>query len=160
VSGLTVSRAARSDRGNHPLTGHAVLMATYVAAVASGLVVADRMHRLPRRPSMTDVVLLGAATAKGARLISRAKVTTVVRAPFTEYQRDAGHGEVDEAPTGGGVHRALGELLVCPYCLAPWIGALLGGLMVARPREGRALAGLLSVAAAADMVQKGMASRR
>jgi hypothetical protein len=158
--GVAARPAAAGERGNHPLRSHAVLMATYGTAVASGLVMADRMHRLPRTPGLTDVVLLGAATAKAARLLSRAKVTMIVRAPFTEYQRDAGHGEVDEAPTGGGLQRALGELLVCPYCLAPWIAAGLGGLMVARPREGRAVAGLLSVAAVADVVQKGMAARR
>jgi hypothetical protein len=134
-------------------------MTAYAALVAAGLLAAQRSHRLPRRPSISDLVLLGAGTAKAARLISRAKVTMVVRAPFTRYQRDAGHGEVDEAPTGSGVHRALGELLVCPYCLAPWIAAALGSLMVARPREGRAVAGLLTAAAVADVMQKGLAQR-
>jgi len=107
--GIAAPPTAAGERGNHPLRSHALLMATYGTAVASGLVMADRMHRLPRTPSLSDVVLLGAATAKAARLLSRAKVTMIVRAPFTEYQRDAGHGEVDEAPTGGGLHRALGE---------------------------------------------------
>jgi hypothetical protein len=151
---------AGARRGNHPLGGHALLMALYAAAVTSGLVAAERSHRLPRRPGIPDLLLLGTATAKAARLVSRARVTMVVRAPFTEFQRDAGHGEVEEAATGGGVHRALGELLVCPYCLAPWIAAALGGAMIARPREGRAIAGLLTAAAVADVMQQGLASRR
>ena len=45
--GIAAPPTAAGERGNHPLRSHALLMATYGTAVASGLVMADRMHRLP-----------------------------------------------------------------------------------------------------------------
>jgi Protein of unknown function (DUF1360) len=59
------------------------------------------------------------------------------RAPFTRFQDDAGAGEVNEAARGHGLQRAIGELLVCPYCLDLWIAAAFtAGLLVA-PRATR-----------------------
>ena len=148
---------AREER--HPFGAHAALMTAYAVVVGSGLVAAERTGRLPSRPNPLDIALLGAATAKGARLISRARVTMVLRRPFTEYHHDAGHGEVEESATGRGFHRAVGELLTCPYCLAPWIAAALGGLLLVRPRTGRTVTGLLAAAAVSDLVQERLSAR-
>ena len=66
------------------------------------------------------------------------------------YQGSAGHGEVDEEPRGHGVQRAVGELLVCPYCLATWVaGGFVAGMAVS-PRRTRAVAGLFATVAIAD----------
>jgi hypothetical protein len=76
-----------------------------------------------------------------------------VRAPFTRFEDDAGPGEVSEAARGHGLRRAIGELLVCPYCLDLWIGAALtAGLLVA-PRATRWLATVLTVLFGADLLQ-------
>ena len=68
-------------------------------------------------------MLLGAATAKLSRLVAKDRVLAVVRAPFTRFDEDTQRGEVSESARGTGVQRALGELLVCEYCLAQWVSA-------------------------------------
>ncbi len=93
------------------------------------------MHRgreLPDTIATRDPVLLALAVHKTSRLIARDRVTSTVRAPFTDFQDDAGPSEVDEAARGHGLRRAVGELLVCPYCLGLWVAAgFTGGLAVA-----------------------------
>jgi hypothetical protein len=86
-------------------------------------------------------------------MITRDRVTSAVRAPFTTFQGDAGHAEVDEAARGHGLRRAIGELLICPYCLGMWISAgLLAGLIVA-PRPTRWIASAFAVLTGADVLQ-------
>jgi hypothetical protein len=103
--------------------------------------------------SPRDMALLATATHKTARLVAKDRVTSTLRAPFTEFQDDAGPGEVDEAARGRGLRRAIGELLVCPYCLNMWIAAAMtAGLLVA-PRATRWFAGLMSVLFGADLLQ-------
>jgi hypothetical protein len=80
-------------------------------------------------------------------------VTSAARAPFTEYQGDSGAGEVEEAARGHGMRRAIGELLLCPYCLGMWIAtAFTAGLIVA-PRATRWIASALTTLFGADMLQ-------
>ena len=53
---------------------------------------------------------------------------------------------------GTGLRRALGELLVCPYCLGMWIAtAFAAGLLVA-PRLTRQIAAVLSAQFGADVL--------
>src|SRR5687768_10371850 len=76
-----------------------------------------------------------------------------LRAPFTRYQAPAGHGELEEAPRGRGMQYAIGELLVCPYCLAQWVA---GGFAVGHvfaPRTTRLLSAMWAAQAIADGVQ-------
>lgn len=76
-----------------------------------------------------------------------------MRAPFTRFQDDAGAGEVEEAARGRGLRRAIGELLVCPYCLDVWVAcALTAGLLLA-PRATRWIAAILSATSGADALQ-------
>jgi hypothetical protein len=80
-------------------------------------------------------------------------VTSGIRAPFTQYQDDAGPGEVSEQPRGRGLRRAIGELLVCPYCLGMWTSAaFVAGLLVA-PRLTRWLAAVLAIFFGSDVLQ-------
>ena len=76
-----------------------------------------RGRRLPERIGASDLLLLGVATYKLSRLISKDSVTSVIRASFAEFQGPAGLNEVNEQPRGSGVQHALGELLTCPFCL-------------------------------------------
>lgn len=110
-------------------------------------------HELPDHVAPEDMALGAVATHKLARAIAKDRVASTIRAPFTEFQHDAGPAEVEEAARGTGLRRALGELLICPYCLDMWIGAaFLAGLIVF-PRPTRWIASLFSVLTGADLMQ-------
>ncbi len=139
-----------------PLRGYLALTSAFGAAVA-GVVVAERRagRRIPERFGAGDLLLLGVATHKLSRLIARDKVTSFARAPFTRYQEAAGHGEVEEQPRGEGLRLAVGELVVCPYCLAQWIAAGLVAAHVAAPRQTRAVAAVYAAETVSDFLQAG-----
>jgi len=139
---------------HRPLAGYSAISAGFGVALA-GAVTATRLsgRELPERLSATDLVLAGIATHKISRLIAKDKVTSFVRAPFTRFQEKSGHGELEEAPRGTGLRHAIGELLVCPYCLAQWIaGAFTVGYVYA-PRATRLLAAMWTIHAVADGAQ-------
>ncbi len=98
---------------------------------------------------------MAGATYKLSRLIAKDRVTSVIRAPFTRFQEDIGHGEVAEAARGRGLQRALGELLVCDYCMGQWVSAGFVGLHAVAPRPARTLAATFTVLGAADVLQLG-----
>jgi hypothetical protein len=141
--------------GEHrPLAGYGVLMGGFAVAFAGALAAATRAGRpLPERLSPQDIVLTAVATHKVSRLLAKDRVTSFVRAPFTEYQESAGHGEVEEAARGRGLRKATGELLVCPYCLGQWIAGAFTVGHVAAPRVTRLLTGMWTAHALADAVQ-------
>jgi hypothetical protein len=100
-----------------------------------------------------DVILIGTASHKLSRLIAKDKVTSFLRAPFTEYQGRGGPAEVEERARGEGVRRAIGELLICPYCLGLWsAGAFHAGLIFA-PRTTRIVASTLTALTLSDFLQ-------
>ncbi|HEY0388806.1 MAG TPA: DUF1360 domain-containing protein [Gaiellales bacterium] len=137
-----------------PLAGRAALSAGFATAIAGGALAARRAGlRIPERLDTGDVLAAGVATYKLARIISKDKVTTFARAPFTEYQERAGRGEVEEAPRGGTFRRAVGELLTCPYCLGVWIASGFVGGLVAAPRQTRMVIAAVDVVALSDGLQ-------
>jgi hypothetical protein len=136
-----------------PLAAYAVLTGAFFAALAGAGAAARAQRREIDRPSLVDVLLHGLATQKASRLIAKDKVTSFLRAPFTRYQEPGGHGELEEAPRGDGLRYAIGELLVCPYCVAQWVA---GGLAVGHvfaPRATRLLSAMWATQAIADGVQ-------
>lgn len=139
---------------DRPLAAYGALTATFGAALAAALVTLRASGRqLPERPRASDLVLAGIATHKVSRLLARDRVTSFVRAPFTRYQEPAGHGEVEEQPRGTGIRLALGELLVCPFCLAQWVAAAFAVGLVAAPRETRFIAGIYVAETLSDVLQ-------
>ena len=139
---------------DEPLAGRITLMGTFAASVAAATLVARAGGRsAPERPHPADVVMTGVATHKLSRLLTKAKVTSVVRAPFTELEGPAGKGEVNERPRGRGLQRAIGELLVCPYCVGQWISAGFAAGLVISPRATRLVAAAYSAQAIADFLQ-------
>jgi hypothetical protein len=137
-----------------PLAGRAALTTGFAAAIAGGTIAARRSGlRVPERLHTGDVLAAGVATYKLARIISKDKVTTFARAPFTEYQERAGRGEVEEAPRGGQFRQAIGELLTCPYCLGVWIASGFVGGLAAAPRQTRMVIAALDVVAISDALQ-------
>ena len=136
-----------------PFRTYATLAGVFNGAFAGALVTAKRSGRLPDRIEDRDVILIGIASHKLSRLVAKDKVTSFLRAPFTEYQGRGGPAEVEERARGEGVRRAIGELLICPYCLGLWTsGAFHAGLLFA-PRVTRVLASTLTALTLSDFLQ-------
>lgn len=139
---------------DRPLAGYGVLLATFFGSSAAFAAWLARSGRaVPGRVDPGDVALVSIAVHKASRLVTKDRATSVLRAPFTRYQAPATAGEVDEAARGRGLRRALGELLVCPYCIGMWIAAVLtAGLLVA-PRFTRWVSFALTTLTIADFLQ-------
>jgi hypothetical protein len=138
---------------HRPLAGYAVLTGSFGVAMSAALFAAKRRNSFPEDLSSRDLALIGVATHKLSRLISKDKVTSFVRAPFTRYQEPAGHGEVEEKPRGRGLRLAVGELLVCPYCMGQWVAAGLTAGLILAPRPTRAVAGMYAALTISDFLQ-------
>jgi hypothetical protein len=138
-----------------PLGGYAVLLMVFSGLVALLTALRIRSRRdWPQQIPAQDIALLSVATFKLSRLITKDKVTAAIRAPFTEYTGDGGPAEVEEKPRGEGLHRAVGELLVCPYCVAQWVATGLLAAYVWQPRLTRTAASLFAVVTGADYMQQ------
>jgi hypothetical protein len=146
--------AGHSPDRDRPLGGYAALMgALTTLAGAFGAWFHASGRPLPDEISARDLALLTVASHKAARLIARDRVTSAVRAPFTRYQGDAGAGEVDEAARGTGLRRAIGELLVCPYCLGMWTSAAFTASLLVSPRFTRWFASVLAMFFGTELLQ-------
>ena len=136
------------------LRGYGVLMGVFSAlATAFAAWFRTSGRELPERIEGRDLVLLTVASHKASRMLSKDRVTSPLRAPFARYEGEAGPGEVSESPRGRGLRRAIGELLLCPYCLGMWTSAgLVGGLLVV-PRFTRWAASVLSIFFGSELLQ-------
>ena len=141
-------------RERPPFAAYATFATAFHVAMAGAVAAAKRSGRdLPERVQAGDIVLIGTASFKLSRLISKKKVTAFVRAPFTELEGSGGPAELEEHPRGSGLRRAMGELLVCPYCLGLWAsGAFHAGLLFA-PRATRFSASVLTAMTISDFLQ-------
>jgi hypothetical protein len=146
--------AGHSPDQERPLGGYAALMAIFAAVVGGFSAWVRRSGReLPERPSPGDLALVTVATHKASRLLAKDRVTSTVRAPFTEFEDDAGAGEVSEKARGRGLRRAVGELVICPYCLGLWVAAVFAAGLVVAPRPTRWAAGALAAVFGSDVLQ-------
>lgn len=138
------------------LGGHAALTFGWGGSVAALALAHRRSGRpLPERVPPGDLALLSVATYKLSRLIAKDRVTSFLRAPFTRHRGESDRpGEVDEEPRGRGLQRAVGELLVCPYCLAQWVGTGLLASYIRDPRLARTVAAAFTIVAASDILQQ------
>ncbi|HYY35375.1 MAG TPA: DUF1360 domain-containing protein [Candidatus Binatia bacterium] len=136
------------------LAEYASLLVFYVASVAALTGAAREQNRLPRKFGLLDLALLGIATHKLSRIVAKDRITSILRAPFVNYIRSAGAGEVEEEPRGRGIQRGIGQLISCPYCMAPWCATALGFGLVFAPRVTRFLAGILASVAASDFLHR------
>jgi Protein of unknown function (DUF1360) len=149
------SLASRYAPGQErPLGSYAILTGAYGSALAGSLIAwRARGHELPERFTLADVLLVGIASHKLSRLIAKDKVTSFIRAPFTRFQEASGHGEVEEEPCGHGLRLAVGELLVCPYCLAQWVATGLTLGLVGAPRLTRTIGTIFVAHTVSDFLQ-------
>ncbi|HZQ77330.1 MAG TPA: DUF1360 domain-containing protein [Acidimicrobiia bacterium] len=151
---LVAGYAPGQDR---PLGGYAVLMGLYGTAVAAGAV-ALRRRRWPL-PDVcpADIALVGLATHKLARRVTKDSVTSPLRAPFTRYEGVAGPAELKEGVRGSGVRKAVGELISCPFCISQWVATGFTFGLVVAPRATRWTASVFASLALADFLQFGYA---
>lgn len=137
-----------------PLAAYAALAGTYLSVSGGSLLALRRSKRaLPERIDPTDVLLIGVASHKLSRLITKDKVASFIRAPFTRYEESSGQGEVEEEPVGHGLRLAVGELLICPYCLSQWTATGFSLGLIAAPRFTRLLATVFVASTISDFLQ-------
>jgi hypothetical protein len=161
VNGWARSQAeAYRNEDDRPLAGYLGALSVYAAGVG-GLTLAARALGVgaPERVTPFDLALVGLATHKTARIISKDAVTSPLRAPFTVYDEPAGDAELAEHPRkGSGAQHAVGELLTCPFCLAQWVATGFTAGLVFAPRVTRLAALVMSSTAVSDFLQLGYAA--
>ena len=151
------SRCRRSvaRRNPHPRGGFAALVGIYAAGVTGASVFAKR-RGLPDRVSPWDLVLIGVATHKLSRRLTKDSVTS----PFAHRSPSSGSPRapvVNEEVKGRGLKKAIGELVTCPFCIGQWVAtALVFGLVFA-PRHPAWFTSVFASAAIADFLQLGYA---
>lgn len=151
LGSLTSHYAPGQER---PLRSYAVLAGVYGSSLVGALIALRARHgELPERFAVSDLLLVGIASHKLSRLIAKDKVTSFLRAPFTRFQDSSGQGEVEEEPCGHGLRLAVGELLVCPYCLSQWVATGLTLGLVSAPRHTRLLSGIMVTHTISDFLQ-------
>jgi hypothetical protein len=147
---------AETPRAPHRIMGYLTLLSLYGGAVAVAALLGQRRGReTPDRYGVQDLVFGAIATHKFTRLLAKDGVTTPLRAPFTNFEENAGSAEVNESPREGHLTHVPGEVLSCPFCLAPWVAtAYVAGLALS-PGSARAWASTFAVVAGSDWLQQG-----
>jgi hypothetical protein len=138
-----------------PYAAYATIMGTFAGGLAAAGALARLLDRDPRDHDALDLVVLGLATFKAARTISRDEVTSFLREPFVEGQAHEGGEEPVET---GDMRQAIGELVTCSRCVGTWVAAGLGVSQVLAPRFGRLLTWTLAAGGANDWLQAGFAT--
>ncbi|MEU8651499.1 DUF1360 domain-containing protein [Streptomyces sp. NPDC048737] len=137
-----------------PLGGYLAAM-TGFGAYTAAWTTAVRLRRrpLPDRPEPWDVILTAVATFRLSRLLSKASVTSPLRAPFTRYVGPQGPAELHEEARADDGKGAVGELVTCPFCTSVWVVSTLTAGRLLWPRGTRTAMGALTALAGADALQ-------
>ena len=137
-----------------PLLSYLTFMSIFGTLLAAGLALAKRQSReLPESVSAGQLLLIGTASHKLSRIVAKDKVTSPLRAPFTELEGKGGPAEFEERSRGTGVRKAIGELLICPFCLGLWVIAGFSIGLLFAPRVTRFIASLFAALTIADFLQ-------
>ncbi len=91
-----------------PLGGYAVLAGLFTLALGSAVASAETADEELPELSWSDLLLLGVATHKLSRIVTKDLVTSPFRAPFVKFKKSAGAGEVEEEARGEGIQEAVG----------------------------------------------------
>lgn len=144
-----------ADPGERPpLLSYLGFMSVFGTLVAAALAVVKRQGReLPESIPAGQLLLIGAASHKLSRILSKDKVTSPLRAPFTELEGKGGPAEFEERSRGTGVRKAIGELLICPFCLGLWVIAGFSIGLLFAPRVTRFIASLFAALTISDFLQ-------
>ena len=138
-----------------PTRDYAALVAIFNGLLATVLLTRRCLREpLPDRIEPRDLALFALSTQKLSRVITKDKVTSAFRAPFTEVEGKGAAGELEERGRGQGLRRAIGDLLTCPFCLGTWIasGFIYGHIF--SPRLTRTVASIFAVGGLADFLQQ------
>jgi hypothetical protein len=137
-----------------PFAPYLAFMSIFGTLVSVALLIAKRQGReLPEKIGPGELLLVGTASHKLSRVLSKDKVTSPLRAPFTELEGKGGPAEFEESSRGTGVRKAIGELLICPYCLGLWVVAAFSIGLLFAPRVTRFIASLFSALTISDFFQ-------
>jgi hypothetical protein len=137
-----------------PLLSYLTFMSIFGSLLAAALAIAKRRGReLPESVPAGQLLLIGTASHKLSRIVSKDKVTSPLRAPFTELEGKGGPAEFEERSRGTGVRKAIGELLICPFCLGLWVIAAFSVGLLFAPRVTRFVASLFAALTISDFLQ-------
>jgi len=142
-------------RQTPPHGAYAAIMGVFVGGLGAAGALARALNRDPRENTALDLAVLGLATFKAARTITRDEVTSFIREPFVEGEAHAG-GE--QAVETGDMRQAIGELVTCSRCVGTWAAAGLAATQIVAPRFGRLLTWTLATAALNDWLQAAFAA--
>jgi hypothetical protein len=143
-----------AENEDRPLGGYAALMAVYGTGVAGMALLVRRRGPKPLPPvRFGDILLVGAATHKVARRLTKSSVTSPLRAPFTRYEGRSGPAELHEEVRGAGLQKAVGELVTCPFCISQWCATAFTFGLVLAPRATRLTASMWASLTLADLLQ-------
>src|SRR3954469_7232369 len=123
-----------STQQSPPHTAYATIMGVFVGGLAVAGALARSLGRDPRENTTLDLAILGMATFKAARTITRDEVTSFIREPFVEGEAHAGREQAIET---GDMRQAIGELVTCSRCIGTWAAAGLAATQIVAPRFGR-----------------------
>jgi hypothetical protein len=137
-----------------PIGGYTVLLGTYALLSATGLIALSRRKEGLKLPGVADIALLGVATHKISRIITKDWVTIPLRAPFVEYREPRSGGEVSESSRGSGLRRAVGDLLTCPFCFGPWVAGVLYAGYLTAPAATRVVASVFASVTVSDFLHR------
>lgn len=137
---------------NLPLTGYAILMGGFHTLLFSYYYLGRKRLIAFSRLGLNDLLLLIIATHKLSRVITKDWVTSPLRAPFVEYKKSQGAGEVTEVSRGQGIQRAIGDLLTCPFCIGPWVASTLVFSFIMKPIPTRIVASIFTLVAGSDFL--------
>jgi hypothetical protein len=142
-------------RKDLPTRDYAALVAIFNSLLATALLARKHSREpLPERVEPQDLILFALATQKLSRVITKDKVTSAFRAPFTELEGKGGAGELEERPRGRGLRHAIGDLITCPFCLGTWVASGFIYGYIYTPRVTRILGSIFAVSGVSDFLQQ------
>src|ERR671937_773222 len=148
--------AAPRMQSRPPYAAYAAITGVFAGGLGVAGALARALGRNPACQTPLDLVVLSAASFKGARTVARDEVTSFLRDPFVRGR--AHTGEDEEPVETGDWEQAIGELVTCSRCAGTWVAAGLAATQILAPRFGRLLTWSLAAAGINDFLQAGFAA--
>jgi hypothetical protein len=151
---MTTDAEPYDDEDGLPLGGYATLASVFAAGIGSFALLARRRGvRLPPEVPPWDVLLMGTAAYKASRVVTKDKITSFLRVPFTRRADEGKASEIMDEPKGSGLRRAVGDLVSCPFCTAAWAAGALACSYAASPRLTRLVCAGFGALTVSDWLQ-------
>ncbi|RCW47062.1 uncharacterized protein DUF1360 [Halopolyspora algeriensis] len=146
-------RAEYSGDASRPIAGYSAGLAVYLAGASGVAGMARATGRPSPRLGAGELALMALATHKISRSLAKDPITSPLRMPFTRFEGASAPSELHEEVRASGMEHSLGELVSCPFCLAPWVasGMFTGHVFV--PGLTRAVSTIYATVACADFLQ-------